>query len=59
MLDLGTANAIGLTNLCNQYSEDLFTKPGVIGVGMGFKKKRGRYTKKHSIIVYVKKKIRR
>lgn len=59
MLDLGTAEAVGLVKLRDLHTEDLFTKPNVVGVGIGFKKKKGRvYKKKHSIVVYVKKKIK-
>lgn len=58
MLNLGTAEAVGLVKLRDLFSEDLFTKPNVVGVGIGFKKKKGRVCKKHSIVVYVKKKIK-
>jgi len=57
-MNLENVKALGLVDLRDLYTEDLLTRSGVVGVGIGTKKTKGIDTNKLAIIVYVKKKLK-
>jgi len=56
-MNLSTAKKLGLTSARDAHVDTLFSKPNVVGVGIGEKIRGGRSTRRKSIIVYVTKKI--